>query len=432
MVIAVLMAACGSSNDEGEATTTTESTSTETTTLMESTTSQAPDGDVVLRIAGDGYAHTAAAVEAFEASHPGITVEYAEGNLNFEEGVPQALLQSGQGPDILILNAGPGRAGELAKAGLTADLSELYDDLDLASVYPETLMNQLEAQYGGQISEMVEVYSAFQIYYNKALFDDAGLDEPESWEALVEACQSLADSGVEPMTLGTRSGFAAGWLGGVLLASSVSIDEMTEIIYEEASFEQPDVIRGFEMLEELVTGPCIDGPTAAAIDYNQSFASFYNNQAAMVAGNEFVLIGAVDSDVDISQFGSFAIPPRDGGGDVVYSGGMGKSWVLNAESTEREAALAWLAWVTTDEYLNIVVDAGSYIPAARLPDGAELAPSLARTGEILANEELGYNPSNYFSGAGTQAWYEALQSLVIGEITPAEAAAAVQQALESN
>ena len=90
-----------------------------------------------LRGAGISYDYTPAVVEAFQQAHPDISFEFAPGTLSFEDGQIQAALQSGEGPDVVNVNSGPGRVGALATSGLIMSLDAFYERTGAADRYKE-------------------------------------------------------------------------------------------------------------------------------------------------------------------------------------------------------------------------------------------------------------------------------------------------------
>lgn len=128
-------------------------------------------------------------VAAFNESHPNIKVEaqYIP-NTGYEEKIA-TMVASGNPPDVAYLS-GP-TALQLAGQGQLLDLSE-YLGPQIDERLPNTYYRQGNAIIGASIGEVA------LMYYNKKLFDDAGLPYPPSkveeawtWDEFVEVAQKL-------------------------------------------------------------------------------------------------------------------------------------------------------------------------------------------------------------------------------------------------
>ena len=384
-----------------------------------------------LRIAGIDYDYTPAVVEAFQAAHPEITVEFAPGLLSFEEGQIQTALQSGSGPDVINVNSGPGRVGDLAGAGLIMPLNDLYADAGLEETYQAAVLEQLREQGDGTYYEVVEGLDVFQVYYHSDIFAEHGLEVPRTWDEFLAVCEALQEAGIQPLTLGARNNFQGGWLFGTLVQASAGTDAMTEVIYGEGDFTAPEFVRAAEMLKQLVDAGYVNGMEAAALDDEQANAIFGQKQAAMMVHGQGFPISLANDDIDTSMIEAFPMPSPNDGQAAIPTAGLAHSWVVSAATQSQEAANTWLEFVASDEYLQISIEnGGGLVPARIVPDDIELPPSVADAAAKL-EAGAGYNPSVYFSAEGRDAWYAAMQQLLTGQVEPAEAMANVQAALEA-
>jgi raffinose/stachyose/melibiose transport system substrate-binding protein len=385
-----------------------------------------------LQIAGFDHPYSAAVVEEFRRAHPDITVEVSTVEVTFEEGSVQTLLRSGQAPDVLLVNSGPGRVGLLADGGLVADLSELYAERGLSQRYRPAVLDQITRQGGGAPFEVVEGLDVFQVHFNKEFFTRAGVAVPTTFDELRSACAPLAGAGVLPMTVGARDNFAGGWLLGTLVQSSAGAKAMSEVIYGDGAFDQPAIVRGGEMLRELVEAGCIDAGQAAALDQEQAEAAFLAGEAAMTVMPQGPMAELRAEGGDVSRFDSFPMPALQPGVTAVPTAGLALSWVVPADTDAKSAVYEWLDWVSSEEYLQLAADSGMTLAPSRVvPDGASLDPAIQDAVDALATDP-GYNPSVYLSASAKDAWYQAVQGLLTGGTSPNAAMAGVQAELEKS
>lgn len=389
-------------------------------------------GPAVLEIAGFEYPYTDAVVEEFRRQHPELTVEYAVGELSFEEGSVQTLLRSGQAPDVLLVNSGPGRVGLLADAGLIAPLDDLYAERGLSERYQPTVLDQLSRQGDGTIFDVVEGLDIFQVYYDRQIFARAGVQVPTTFDELRATCGPLAAAGVLPIAAGVRDNFAGGWLLGTLVQASAGADVMADVIYADGAFDQPAIVRGGTMLRDLIDAGCIDAGQAAALDQEQAEAAFLTGEAAMTVMPQGALAEQRAEGADVSRFGVFPMPAVEPGTDPAPTAGLAHSWVVTAGTDSRDAAYAWLDWVSSEQYLQLAVANGMTLaPARTVPAGVALDPAVQNAVDELS-AGAGYNPSVYLPAAVKDAWYQAVQGIVTGSATPEAAMAGVQAELEKS
>ena len=120
--------------------------------------------------------------DVYEAANPGVTVEFVPVRQHRLQHHPQSTGLTGDGgPDVVQLRAYGGlqplvEAGQLVPLDGTIDLSNFTD-------------NALKAATGlsdGRVYGAPFAYQAFTAFYNKGIFDELGLTEPQTWDEFVD------------------------------------------------------------------------------------------------------------------------------------------------------------------------------------------------------------------------------------------------------
>ena len=123
---------------------------------------------------------------AYQEANPGVTVTL---ELEPEGGVFQALIAAGNQPDLIITSFGP-QLGSIAAEGAAAELEELPGAADLfARIEPRALQELYGHSYYVPIGADVTL-----MIYNKALFEEAGLDPdspPQTWDEFLAAAEAI-------------------------------------------------------------------------------------------------------------------------------------------------------------------------------------------------------------------------------------------------
>ncbi len=92
----------------------------------------------------------------------------------------------------------------LADAGVVEDLTDIWEEYIIPNGVPENVTDSLT--FDGKIyaAPYSIIYSA--IVYNKDIFDQYGLKEPETFEEFENVCQTLVDNGITPMGVDAGNG----------------------------------------------------------------------------------------------------------------------------------------------------------------------------------------------------------------------------------
>ncbi|MBT2502259.1 ABC transporter substrate-binding protein [Curtobacterium sp. ISL-83] len=168
-----------------------------------STSSSASSGPVTLKVwtgftGGDrpGYAQI---VKDFEASHPNIKVDMTVQPWDtIQQKLPSAWL-TGQGPDIAAPSSDPNAIAQYVKTNSVMALTNTgtgKNDIDTAALAPGTVK---EFTYNGKLYAIPANFATLSLYYNKKLFQQAGIANPPTTVA-----EMAADA--KKLTSGGRSG----------------------------------------------------------------------------------------------------------------------------------------------------------------------------------------------------------------------------------
>ncbi|MBN2305236.1 MAG: extracellular solute-binding protein, partial [Anaerolineae bacterium] len=138
----------------------------------------------------------------FEAMHPNVTIEITVLENEAFKSQLVTVMQAEEPPD-LFQSWGGGVLWNYANAGLVRDISpemegEWYDSFAVPAAVE--MYGQNGEYYGAPWT-----WGAVGIFYNKALFAEAGLDPdnpPATWTDFLAAVQALKDAGITPIALG--------------------------------------------------------------------------------------------------------------------------------------------------------------------------------------------------------------------------------------
>ena len=222
----------------------------------------------------------------------------------------------------------------------------------------------LLSHFGGDVYR-VGWYSIPMVwYYNKELFDRAGLDAdtpPATWDALLDACDKLRGAGIEPIGGGIQDGYWGEWyLGHALPQNLDSTAEALDLFIGDRDFREPKYHEHWVRLEEL--------RNLGFLNKDMGSLELYPGIDLIVAG-ELAMgesIGTrlpADSKATGGRIGCMVMPVygkgRMAGQPIFDVQGLG----ISRDSEHPEAAAAFLEYLHTPERLRAFWDATGWIPS---------------------------------------------------------------------
>jgi len=290
--------------------------------------------------------------DEFMAANPGVTIEITIlANADFKPRLT-TVMQAGDPPD-LFQSWGGGVLWQFADAGLVRDISPELNANDgawrnsFSAQAALALYGQDEAFYG-----VPWTWGAVGMFYNKALFEQAGLDPetpPATWPEFIAAVEALKAAGITPIALGELEKWP-GHFWWVYLAIRLGGEEAFLNAYNRTgTFADEPFVQAGQYLEELVAlEPFPEG--FLGLGYGDQFTYFANGNAGMELMGQWApaVYGSVETNALGENLGWFPFPTIEGGAgnpDDVLGGGDGFAVGANAE----DEAVAFLEFITSED-----------------------------------------------------------------------------------
>jgi raffinose/stachyose/melibiose transport system substrate-binding protein len=269
--------------------------------------------------------------------------------------------------------------------------------------------------------------------YNTEIFEELGLEEPETEEEFLALLQTIKDDGrYAPLVMGTKDQWEAATMGWQNIGPNYWQGEegRLALIAGEAKLNEGGFLAAFEALARWQ--PFLpEGYQAMAYPDAQQF--FTLGQGAIYPAGSWD-IGVFNPMVDF-EMGAFKPPVPEGQETCYISDHVDIALGLNAASPNQEAALTFLEWMTTQEFAELYTNA--------LPGFFTLSDHEITVEDPVAAEFLSWRDecestirSSYQilsrgePNLENELWR--VNALMLnGELTPQEAADTVQQGLES-
>ncbi len=253
-------------------------------------------------------------------------------------------LSSSTPPDIYALWAG-GRAQFQAETGVIHPLEAIWDDV--RNNFPAGIQ-ATSTEPDGNVYVMPTTFQPNVFWYNVAIFEENGLEAPETWDELLVVAETLQEAGVTPFALGASSGWEPLFWFDYMILRVAGSEFRNGLMAGTESYLDPQVIEAMQLWGSLLEeGYFLDG--FSSMGWREMATNVMNGEAAMeimgpwTAGN-FIRSGW-EPGVDFATFNFPNINPDIP--DAVE--GAVEGWAASGAGENTENALAMLACISERE-----------------------------------------------------------------------------------
>lgn len=315
-------------------------------------------------------------IDAYQTDNPNVTIK-------------QEVLDNEQYKNKLkVLSA----SNQLPDVGVTwaAGFMQPYVEGGLFTPVDDVLGGELNGKFVAGTTEAYAVdgktyalpleFNIAPVYYNKAIFEQFGLEVPQTYEQFKTVVKTLADNGVAPIALGNKDRWT-GSLWYMYLADRIAGQEtLAKAITGEASFTDAGLVKAAEEVQSLVDANAfVKGFNG--LSNEEAKSEFLNGKAAMFLMGTWELPNFTTNE-DIPQefrdsVGFFKFPTVDGGKGNVDSwvGGPGVGLFVSENSKVKDEAKKFVEYFVTKWGEQSVTGAG-VIPATKVDTSALELPQL--------------------------------------------------------
>lgn len=316
------------------------------------------DEQIVIRVgtgdSGEGLTPHEEIISRFEEANPNITVqlEPVSGSDYYARLLTQ--IASGDAPDIM--NIGDDAVPRFVESGAFLSLDSFVeaDDSFSTDIYLPGLLDP--GMYEGTLYFLPKDYSPLGVFYNKAIFDEYGVDYPSAdwtWDDMLATARELTvdddgDGTPEIYGLQLPGPWTTGFEYWVAAAGGQLINEEgTEFV---GFMNSDEVANAVQFYADLYHEYGVTPPPADMLAFGGGNSEFDNGQAAMRIFGRWPQGGYLDNpNIDLGVAG---VPSNVTDQDVLFWGGFG----IYSGSENAEAAWEFLKFYAGTEGAEVWKD----------------------------------------------------------------------------
>lgn len=310
------------------------------------------------------------------------------------------------GEDIDIFDANLAEYFNYAIKGVLEPLDEYIkkDNYDLMTLGED---NVSLSKINDKLYGLPYIQSSWIMYYNKNLFDEAGIDYPTNdmtWDEFRETAKKLTKGeGTNKQWGFTMADWACTWAGIATQAGAKFVNDDGTTNLEDDRFKDALKFK-YDLTMVDKSGPSFAENKLTKAHYAKLFSA--GNIAMMPAGDwvhqniKDNLSGEYPFEYDVAYI------PHPEGVDSGTTYGAPRYIGINAKQADEDKAAAWevMKFLTSEEVANMFVESCGTLPAASFPSTIELykksLPEFVKNGAIVFDKHKQVEEKPYHVAAG--------------------------------
>jgi len=368
----------------------------------------------------------------FETANPGVTIEISA--MQHEDMLTKldAAFQSGDAPDI-YMERGGGELADHVEAGLTKDISDAAKD-EIAKIGGSVAGWQVD----GKTYALPFSVGVVGFWYNKALFEQAGITEPPTtWDDLYTDIDKIKAAGIEPISVGAGDKWPAAHYWYYFALRECSQQVLTDAV-KSLDFSDPCFVKAGEDLQKVIAAkPFNKGflSTPAQTGATSASGLLATGKVAMEMQGHWepgVMQGLTEDKKGLGEnTGWFSFPSVSGGqGDPAAQLGGGDAWAVSEKAPDQ--AVDFVKYLLSDEVQKGFAEQSMGLPTNSTASQYVADPALA--GLLKVRDSAPYVQLYFdtaFGAAVGGAMNDEIALMFAGKASPQDIVDATQQAADA-
>jgi raffinose/stachyose/melibiose transport system substrate-binding protein len=296
------------------------------------------------------------AIADFEKANPNIDIKMENVSDAAMKDKLSVLASGGDMPDIFFTWSGE-YLKKFVRSGKAIDLtSYLTTDKTWSDGFLPTFLN--ESTFDGKTYALPYRSSVLYIVYNKQIFADNGITVPTNWDEFLQACETLKNNDVTPISFGDSENWYTAWWVGQLNSMLIDPDTLTKDYNPESGeFTDPRYEQAVQYFLDLNNKGYL-GENVNSKDYYQVREEFCAGLSGMImdATSQFSFYADAMGD----NYGYYKIPTIEGaGGNPTAVTGGSEVYAVSSSCKHPDEAVQFIKFMTTkDQAIKQTTESG--------------------------------------------------------------------------
>lgn len=374
------------------------------------------------------------AVDSFNTKSQTIEV-IADRKANMIDAIRPALA-GGAGPD-LVPTHGPAFVAELALADQVIPLDDFVADFGWDKRFVPWALNL--GRINGNLYSLPQELETVVLYYNKTLFEQNGWTPPKTMDELVALADKIHAAGIIPFAgQGGECQACNEWYFTEFINKIAGPEKVYQALKGEIPWTDPDFVLAITTLNDLMQKGYWMGSVEnfLAADFTGFSTAFAEGKAAMnmegtwFYGREGEYFGEAVGNTNEWDW----VPMPSSSGEAIYNIGIGGTMSINKSSKHPEAAAEFLTHYFSPEIQSaLFAQCRMAMGPIRIESGqmegidARMAAIFADFAKASDEGNYGYTTWTFWPPKSDTYIYEELEKVWVGDITPEEYLAGLDQ-----
>lgn len=300
---------------------------------------------------------------AFREKYPNVTIERTARSFTDLQRTLRNAITSDDAPDVVQANNGRSDMGAFVENGLLRSLDGYAEAYGWQERFPESVRSLASysedgSDFGtGDLYGLPQVGEVVGVWYNKPKLEDLGLEVPQTAEDFEAALQAAKEAGELPIQFGNLDGWPGIHDYGFVQNQVVPREDIRNLGFgrEGASWTSEDNLEAAQTFTDWVDQGYFT-EDFNGVGYDPAWQDFAGgNGVFLIAGTwlQADLAAAMGEDV------GFFLPPVGASGERAVTGGTGLPFSITESSDDADAAAAYIDFITSDEAMTMIQDAGN-------------------------------------------------------------------------
>jgi raffinose/stachyose/melibiose transport system substrate-binding protein len=373
--------------------------------------------------------------DAYMAEHPDVSINTTFVGSDLFNPTLVPALSAGEGPDVFQFGTGPGQPAAVIGSGLVLDLTSYYFELGWDKVIPATVVSTTSSD--GKLWAVGDAVETTVMFYNKDIFAELGLEVPADWAAFEAVVAALKEAGFDtPIGLGGADKWPISHWQSMLFGRFASPAGVDNVMFGDGQWDEAPFVASMRRLQDMANDGYF-GPNPIARGYPEVMDAFWRGDIPMTFTGPWVIDDAISNLGDgIAKFSVFQMPPFEVDQEIYPTEDIGSGWYIGASTEHADVAadIIDFYFFRPESRIMLLESAGNVPvgPVDELLEQAEI-PTLAAEIRALSDRDRENGTVHAFLDTVqpanlTNVTYDGLQALLIGQMSPEDFTASLQEA----